>query len=310
MTNIEYNNIPSAAVLLAAYNGERWIEEQTATILNQRGVNIHLYISLDLSTDNTFEIINRLCKKYEQITFLPYGQKFGGAAPNFYYLFLNTPIEDYDYIALSDQDDIWLEGKIKRAIDVLETENAFGYSSNVVAFWDNGKEKIIKKTYPQCEYDYLFQSPGPGCSFLLRRELGLSLRLYFRSFSTLNELDWHDWIIYAYARANKYKWVIDSHPYIRYRQHNSNQLGVNAGYGAFTKRIRDIISGYGISQTIKTIRFLNFDNHPFVRKWYVNNKIEYLVLALNAGKCRRRNRDKLFFFFACIVLAIFNPKIQ
>ncbi len=41
------------AVLLAAYNGMEWIEEQIASILSQKGVSIKIFISVDLSSDRT-----------------------------------------------------------------------------------------------------------------------------------------------------------------------------------------------------------------------------------------------------------------
>ena len=45
---------PSVAVLLAAFNGIKWIEEQVKSIFNQKDINIHIYISVDLSNDGTY----------------------------------------------------------------------------------------------------------------------------------------------------------------------------------------------------------------------------------------------------------------
>jgi len=296
------------AVLLAAYNGEKWIEEQLMTILNQSDVNPDIYIGLDLSTDETVEIIARLSERYPQIRVLPYGLKFGGAAPNFYHLLLNAPIEYYDYIALADQDDLWLANKLKRAIDVLNAGDNYGYSSNFTAFWENGTRKTVRKDYPQCEYDYFFESPGPGCTFVFKKELALPIKEYLISFPDLSGLDWHDWLIYAFARAKQYKWIIDNKSYILYRQHINNQLGVNLGFFAFAKRIKSIISGYGLNQSLRLIRYLRLTENAFIATWYRNDKINYLVLAFNAIKCRRRMRDKIFFFFACVLMAILQPQ--
>lgn len=297
-------------VLLAAYNGEKWIEQQIETILNQKDVDLHLYVSVDLSTDNTHKIVCQLSQKHPEITILPYGQRFGSAAPNFYHLLLTVPLENYEYIALSDQDDIWLDGKLARAISVLETQNASGYSSNVTAFWENGRKKTIKKAYQQTKYDYLFESPGPGCTFVLKRQFVLSIREYLKLYSWINELDWHDWIIYAYARKNAYKWIIDTFSYIIYRQHRNNQLGANADMRAFLNRVKNIYSGYGINQSVKIIKFLKLENNLFVTTWLKNNKIHYLPLAIQSNQCRRRKIDKIIFFFACIIMSIIKPKIS
>ena len=54
-------------VLLAAYNGDKYISEQLDSILAQNGVLLDIYISLDLSTDRSFEIIESYIKKYSNI---------------------------------------------------------------------------------------------------------------------------------------------------------------------------------------------------------------------------------------------------
>ena len=60
------------AVLLAAYNGMQWIEEQIDSILNQRNVDVTIFISVDLSTDGTYEWCQALQKKNPRIVVLPY----------------------------------------------------------------------------------------------------------------------------------------------------------------------------------------------------------------------------------------------
>jgi rhamnosyltransferase len=301
--------MPKIVILLAAYNGEKWIEQQIATILNQKDVDLYLYISVDISTDRTYKIVYDLSQNYSNIVVLPYGRRFGGAAPNFYRLLLEVPIENYDYVAFSDQDDIWLEEKLINAIDILERENAFGYSSDLVAFWENGKRKYIKKSFPQVPYDFLFESPGPGCTFVLKRQFVLSLREYLKLYIQVNDLDWHDWIVYAYARTHSYKWIIDESSYIMYRQHKNNQLGVNAGVRAFFNRVKNIYSGYGITQSIKIIRFLHLENDLFIARWLKNNRIRYMTLAVEFNKCRRKSIDKIFYIIACITMSVVKPKI-
>jgi rhamnosyltransferase len=289
------------AVLLAAYNGEKWIEQQIKTILSQKGVNLHLYISVDLSTDNTYRIVSELSQKYSEITILSYGRRFGGAAPNFYRLFFEVPIEKYDYIALSDQDDIWMEEKLINAIKVLEKENAYGYSSDFIAFWETGQRKYIKKSHPQVAYDFLFEAPGPGCTFVLKNDLIVSIKLLFKNkMHLLNEIDCHDWFIYAYARIKKYKWVIDNNHFIEYRQHDSNQLGVNNGFHAFFYRANKLIDGYGVAQAVKIIKLLEIDQYPFIKNWFRVNKIHYLKLALISNKLRRKKRDRVLMFLLCV----------
>lgn len=120
----------------------------------------------------------------------------------------------------------------------------------------------------------------------------------------LQELDWHDWLIYAYARKNDYKWIIDSNSHMLYRQHSHNQLGANSGLKQLKKRVEEVVSGYGISQSLKTVDFLNMKNDAFVSKWFINNKVRYLKLAKYSKLCRRRKKDVFLFFCSCILMAV------
>lgn len=311
---IENEKLPKVNVLLAAYNGEKYIEEQISSILNQKSVEVTITISLDKSTDNTLKILNTLKEKYSNIVLLSYGNKYGAAAPNFYRLINDSDIDSYDFIALADQDDIWFENKIISGIKKLRETGAVGYSSNITAFWEDGRKREIIKATPQRLYDYLFESPGPGCSFVLAQTFAREIQDYFKEHSQqLKKLDWHDWVIYAYARAKGYKWVIESQSYMLYRQHSSNQLGANSGLKQFRKRVREIISGYGISQTIDTVKFLDLEDDQFVKHWWRNGKIFPLILLCYSNKCRRRVKDRFMFFASCIVMAIcrtqYNEKV-
>jgi rhamnosyltransferase len=295
--------IPKLVILLAAYNGEKWIEQQIKTILNQKDVDLYLYISVDISIDRTYKIVCDLSRNYSNIVILPYGRRFGGAAPNFYRLLLEVPIGNYDYVAFSDQDDIWLEEKLINAINVLERENAFGYSSDLVAFWENGKRKYIKKSFPQVSYDFLFEAPGPGCTFLLKTELAIDIKTFLKSkICMVNEIDCHDWLIYAYARFKKYKWIIDDNSYIEYRQHDSNQLGVNHGLYAFVYRAKKLLNEYGMVQAVRIIKLLEMDQESFVRKWFRTNKINHLKLACVSNNLRRKSGDRILLFLLCVFL--------
>lgn len=297
------------AILLAAYNGSKWINEQIDSILSQKEVDITIYVSCDLSTDNTLEIINSYPKG--KVILLSYGKKFGAAAPNFYRLINDVSFNEYEYIALSDQDDIWLDDKIISAINKLENENAVAYSSNVTAFWEDGTKKTVIKATPQRKYDWLFESPGPGCSFVMKKSFAIEFQNYIKDKDCLlKKLDWHDWVIYAYARSKNYKWFIDSESHMLYRQHLNNQLGANSGTKQFSKRVKDIMSGYGIHQTVNTIHFLNIENDVFVKKWLGRNRKGYYYLSTKAGFCRRRIKDQILFWFSCILMLIKNIPME
>lgn len=236
---------PVVAVLLATYNGMRWIEEQVNSILGQRDVNVRLVVSDDNSTDGTFEWIQSLARDESRILVLPRRERFGSAAKNFYRLILDVDLEGVDYFALADQDDIWLEDKLKKQIGIARQENAAGVSSNVVAFWPDGTRALIEKAQPLREFDFLFESSGPGCTFLMTPWLIQEVRtVLVAEISVASTVEAHDWLIYAVCRASGKKWHISPVPTLKYRQHENNVLGANFGYKAREFRIKRIISGW------------------------------------------------------------------
>lgn len=282
--------LPKVAVLLAAYNGEKYIQEQIESIVNQVDVDIYIYISIDASTDRTLEICQQLQKIYKNIFIINEGkERFGSAGKNFYYLIKNVDFEEFDFIALSDQDDIWKPLKIIRGIQVLEKEQASGYSSDVECFWDDGsrKNKIIKKSYPQKKYDYYFEPAGPGCTYILYKKLAKAIK---KEIYKLNSPPYHhDWYIYAFARVNNFKWIIDNHPNLYYRQHNNNQVGANYGLSGKIKRIKQLKNKsfkHEVDQIKKSIHYnqiSNFDqkkeilNNPFSLR---RKKTESILIAI------------------------------
>lgn len=279
--------LPKVAVLLAAYNGEKYIQEQIESIVNQVDVDIYIYISIDASTDRTLEICQQLQKIYKNIFIINEGkERFGSAGKNFYYLIKNIDFEEFDFIALSDQDDIWKPSKIIRGIQVLEKEQASGYSSDVECFWDDGsrKNKIIKKSYPQKKYDYYFEPAGPGCTYILTKRLTLTIQAALHSLT--NPPFHHDWYIYAFARKNNFTWHIDKQINIYYRQHTNNQVGANTGFNQKIKRIKLLKNGIYKKHIEEIISSINTNNNATIQSFLEEpfecrrNKKEAVALIL------------------------------
>lgn len=296
------NNI---AVLLAAYNGVSYLEEQIESILNQINVHITIFISIDPSSDGTREFLETKYKNSEVVKLLEDCGCFGGAAKNFFRLLRDVDVSSYDYVAFADQDDIWYTDKLSHAIQKLNETKSDGYSSNVLAFWRDGREKLIVKSQAQCEYDYLFEAAGPGCTYVMSNVLAKQIKQrVIEQWDEVNKLWLHDWFCYAYARANGFKWLIDDAPSMNYRQHASNQVGVNTGWKAFRHRLHKILYGGAIEQSVSIARLVGMENHNFVKKWSNLSRYALLKLAFYAPVCRRKKQEKVFFFIACILMAI------
>ncbi|AUS73576.1 glycosyltransferase [Lactiplantibacillus plantarum] len=103
-------------ILMATYNGEKYIEKQIVSIMQQTYSNWELIIQDDGSVDNTKKIIDGFVKKDARIHLTDNLTDFHGAYENFYTLIKRLQSNefkiDFDYIALSDQDDIWEQDRL------------------------------------------------------------------------------------------------------------------------------------------------------------------------------------------------------
>jgi rhamnosyltransferase len=297
--------LPKIAVLLAAYNGTQWIEAQVASILAQAAVNLTIYISVDPSTDGTEEWCAACADKYSEVVLLPVSEVFGGAARNFFRLIRDVDFAAYDYIAFSDQDDVWNVDKLAHSVRMLEKYSADAYSSNVTAFWPNGKTILLDKAQSQVEWDYLFEAAGPGCTYVIGRKIADPLKaLILQSWKKLQLVSLHDWYLYAFARSRGYKWFIDPQSTLLYRQHERNQIGANTGVGSLISRYKNINNGWWFSQVALIASLLGLEIKPFISKGRALGRAEFCWLALRALKCRRRVRDKFLFFCVCLIAAV------
>lgn len=290
---------PRIIVLMATYNGIVWLPDQIKSILSQDNVDITLLVSDDCSSDTTYKYLSNISTSDSRVTVLPNKVKFGSAGANFLGLLKDVDVSKFDYVALSDQDDIWAENKLRSAIDAIKLNLVEGYSSNVTAFWANGVNKLISKSQAQQKYDYMFESAGPGCTFVITKNLALNLqKLLSTNQNKFNGIALHDWFIYAYARSRGYRWVIDKESHMLYRQHDKNVVGANIGIKAKLYRWKKMRDGWHMKQAILIAEILGYSNNFPIRELSNYSFLDRLKLIANIRKLRRRLRD-------CFALTIF-----
>jgi rhamnosyltransferase len=300
--------VAKVAVLLAAYNGRAWIEDQTNSILQQDSVEITLFVSVDRSEDGTEQFVDQLSLSEPRLSILPHGKKFGGAGPNFYRLIQEVDFSGFDYVAYADQDDLWLPNKLSWACEELTKSGADGYSSNVTAFWPDGRQLLVNKSQSQVRWDFLFEAAGPGCTYVISHKLVCELqRFIIQHAQSMQNIALHDWFTYAFARSRGYRWVIDDASFMHYRQHANNQVGVNFGLRAFISRFKKILGGWGFAQAFLIADTLGLAKKKPVSDWFTGKRLGYLMLMVNAFSCRRRFRDQLFFLIVCLLMFILGP---
>ena len=104
---------------MATYNGEAHLEEQLQSIVDQDYSNYELLIGDDNSTDGTYGIVASYAEKYDWIQVTQNNKRLG-LIKNFEALLESAK---GDYIAFSDQDDVWHREKLSRSVEALEDEN-------------------------------------------------------------------------------------------------------------------------------------------------------------------------------------------
>lgn len=250
--------LPRVTVLLATHNGAPWLEAQLDSLYAQTGVCVHVVANDDHSVDGTPAVLEKWGRSHGLVQLSGSGQKLGSANRNFMRLLGCGVVGDADYVALSDQDDIWHSDKLLRAVDQIKEAGASAYSCNVEAFWPQGRRRIINKSQPQKPLDHVFSSPGPGCTFVFTRTLFLQIQAWVSEHSqSLSGLWVHDWIVYAYVRGAGYAWLIDDHVSMRYRQHGANDIGANDGVKAIRQRLLRVRSGLYQQDLLAIARLAN-----------------------------------------------------
>ena len=97
-------------ILLATYNGARYLRAQLDSIFTQSCDEFKLYVSDDNSTDETYNILKEYESRYPEKMFISKSESRLGAAANFLSLLKNS---DAEYIMFADQDDVWDKRKVE-----------------------------------------------------------------------------------------------------------------------------------------------------------------------------------------------------
>lgn len=207
-------------ILLATYNGEKYIQTQINSLLTQTHKDWRLLIHDDGSTDKTIEIIKEFQKLDRRIILIEDGIKCGGAGENFLHLLKNYA--EAEYIIFCDQDDIWLENKLEVMYERLKQEK------EPCAVYTNGflykNEQVIPQNHIQFHrtnlQDSLFLNGGiHGCCIMFNKALLEALKQNFPDYVYMHD---HFLTIFAVTFG---KMIYIDQSLMWYRQHSDNVTG-------------------------------------------------------------------------------------
>jgi rhamnosyltransferase len=254
----ENKTLPHVAVLMATYNGEKYIREQMDSILVQKNVQVTVFVRDDNSTDQTRDIIDEYHRSTGRVYLLELKTEKLKVTKNFFSIVRDIDLSDVDYIAYCDQDDIWLDNKMNAAIAAIREKKTHCYASNLLRGDASGNiiqassvfSKFFRyllnfKSNNQLPWDHYFEAASAGCTLVLNKEAALYLQKRLDTiYDRIPDDASHDWSTYAITRLGGYKWYIDSNAYIIYRQHSDNAYGTNNGVKGISKLVDLFNSGW------------------------------------------------------------------
>lgn len=253
-------------IMMATYNGEKYLSEQLDSILAQTFQNFKIYISDDVSTDNTLKILLMYKKNYpEKIEIIDYKRKKGSAAKNFIYLFDN--VDEADYYMFCDQDDVWNNDKIEKLLNKIHLMESNNLNNNVVycdaKVVDYKLNTISESFYKYAKLSYkgkksymLVTNDVPGAAMLFDNDLKKAIN------SIPEECYVHDfWIMLCATFFGNVRMVEDS--LYAYRQHEANVAGAGGD-----------LSITGIMKLLKRSNIFSLYN-DVIENYYTHGKLQY-----------------------------------
>jgi len=231
------------AVILGYYNGDKYIIPQLRSILDQSYRNLDIFLADDHSSTNIDKFLLELEKDDSQRIHLKIRKNNVGFAKNFIDCLANIGT-DYHYFAFSDQDDIWYNNKIERALSIVSQfpeEQPILYCARTEINDSELKNTLglsplfsKKPTFQNA----LVQNIGGGNTMLFNRA---AYKLIVRP--TSENVVAHDWWCYQIVSGAGGVVYYDPLPCLKYRQHPENVIGSNNNWVARASRARDLFLG-------------------------------------------------------------------
>lgn len=213
-------------ILMATYNGEKYLKEQLDSILNQTYKEFRLLISDDCSKDSTTKILDEYSKKDNRIIVFKQKENLG-IIKNFEFLMKNV---ENEFFMFSDQDDIWNQTKVEKSIEKIEeTSSDLVYADLEVvdekmntlsnSYWKlKGFEHKIYK-YNDFESLYLNNFITGSTMIIRTKMLDKILPMIHESKYILHDY----WVALVVSKLGKISYI--NEPLVKYRQHKNNEIG-------------------------------------------------------------------------------------
>lgn len=277
-------------IILPTYNGAKYIKEQVESILNQDfDGDFRLIIRDDGSKDNTSNIIDTYSDD-KRVRIIKDNKGNLGLVKSIELLLENS---DADYIFFSDQDDVWFPNKIKKFLEVVnsENENLLLIHSDCIVTDSNLINKCrFKGDIPNKGLSYaLFHFFVQGASSMITKELKNKILPFPK------DVYLHDRYIHLMTEILG-KRVYINEPTMYYRQHEDNLVGSNGIMKKIKNNIK--IKSFFLKEDKKLIENLPYKNKiidDYLKITYKNTSFIEKIKLINKNKIEFRLKEKILF---------------
>lgn len=236
---------PSVCVLLALHNGAQYLSQQLESLRAQSLPPTHVIVGDDGSTDASVDILQEFFNAWPEVNVRIVPGPQTGYADNFLKLFRCLPRE-IDYVALCDQDDVWLPDKLERAVSTLRkhtySNGPLLYGSATLVCDENlENSRPSKSMMTDLKFSHaLVENFAGGNTMVLNAPAAALLR---RAASEDPPLLVHDWWMYQMITGAGGHAIYDENPSMLYRQHSGNVIGDNKGFKSQADRLKRVWRG-------------------------------------------------------------------
>jgi len=307
-------NNKKIGILLALFNGEKYLIDLLNSIANQDYQNWILFVSDDGSTDHSLRILLRFREYHKNNKIIIYDGPRQGFAKNYLSLIRRTK-NLCDYYAFCDQDDIWHKNKLSRALCFLELQ------SNSAPSLYGSSTRYISEDGDFLMNSFIFQNPPCFENAIVQNISGGNTMVFNQFASNLiartpinNKLAAHDWWTYILVSGFTGYIYYDPTPSVDYRQHTAALVGENRSIRAKFFRVRKVLDGQYKNWNTENLNMLNyFENElPLKNKKtliaFRNMRSQILFVRLFSYFSSEIRRQK-FFDNLALLIAVFLNKV-
>ena len=237
-------------VLMASYNGEKYIDQQVESLFAQRGVWVELLVRDDGSADSTKDRLKAWSQRSNTRWYT--GQHLN-VQYGFYDLMTQALKSDADYYAFCDQDDVWDEDKLLVAVEKLEQaapeKPALYYCGQRLVdaqlnFLSDHRLNPGRSTHARFVLNDM-----AGCTGVFNRALLEAVTDYRPAYIRMHDV-WMTKVCLALGGVL----LPDPEPHMSYRQHGNNVVGLRGGLRSKLARAKMILFESSISRQAQELQ--------------------------------------------------------